>query len=55
MTECIFFDFFDGLAARVLNAQSQVGREFDSLADVITCGLVPGLVMVQLFPAISYY
>ena len=45
----IFFDFFDGFAAGLLNAQSAVGREFDSLADVITSGLVPGLVMVQLF------
>jgi CDP-diacylglycerol--serine O-phosphatidyltransferase len=45
----IFFDFFDGMAARLLRAESPIGREFDSLADVITCGLVPGLVMVQLF------
>ena len=44
----IFFDFFDGLAARLLNAQSQVGLELDSLADVVTSGVVPGIVMVQL-------
>jgi len=44
----IFFDFFDGLAARLLNAQSKVGLELDSLADMVTSGLVPGLVMVQL-------
>jgi len=44
----IFFDFFDGLAARALNAQSQVGLEMDSLADVVTSGVVPGIVMVQL-------
>ena len=44
----IFFDFFDGLAARALNAQSQVGLELDSLADVVTSGVVPGLVMLQL-------
>lgn len=44
----IFFDFFDGLAARKLNAASDIGLQLDSLADMITCGLAPGLVMVQL-------
>lgn len=44
----IFFDFFDGLAARLLNAQSEIGLQLDSLADVITSGLVPGIVMFQL-------
>ena len=44
----IFFDFFDGLAARLLNAQTKVGLELDSLADMITSGVVPGFVMVQL-------
>jgi CDP-diacylglycerol--serine O-phosphatidyltransferase len=44
----IFFDFFDGLAARVLDVKSEVGLQLDSLADVITSGLVPGIVMFQL-------
>jgi len=44
----IFFDFFDGLVARLLKAQSEVGLQFDSLADIITSGLAPGIVMVQL-------
>lgn len=44
----IFFDFFDGLAARLLNAQSEVGLQLDSLADVITSGVAPGVVMFQL-------
>ncbi|MBT8204338.1 MAG: CDP-alcohol phosphatidyltransferase family protein [Eudoraea sp.] len=44
----IFFDFFDGLAARMLNAQSELGIQLDSLADMITCGLVPGIIMFQL-------
>ncbi|MFT4669002.1 MAG: CDP-diacylglycerol--serine O-phosphatidyltransferase [Flavobacteriaceae bacterium] len=44
----IFFDFFDGLAARLLNAHSDVGLEFDSLADMITSGVAPAIVMVQL-------
>lgn len=44
----IFFDFFDGLAARALKVQSELGVQLDSLADMVTCGLVPGLVMFQL-------
>lgn len=44
----IFFDFFDGLAARALNAKSDLGLQLDSLADMVTSGLVPGIVMVQL-------
>src|SRR6056297_3315645 len=45
----IFFDFFDGLAARALNVKSELGLQLDSLADMITSGLVPGIVMYQLF------
>ena len=44
----IVFDFFDGLAARLFDAQSELGIQLDSLADVITSGLVPGIVMFQL-------
>lgn len=44
----IFFDFFDGLAARVLHVKSELGLQLDSLADMVTSGLVPGLVMCQL-------
>lgn len=36
------FDFLDGLAARSLNAYSPLGKELDSLADIISFGLVPG-------------
>ncbi|MCX2680223.1 CDP-alcohol phosphatidyltransferase family protein [Galbibacter sp. EGI 63066] len=45
----IFFDFFDGLAARLLDMQSELGLQLDSLADVVTSGVVPGVVMFQLF------
>ena len=44
----IVFDFFDGFAARVLNVKSELGLQLDSLADMITSGLVPGIVMFQL-------
>ena len=45
----IFFDFFDGFFARLLNVESALGVQLDSLADVITSGFVPGVVMYQLF------
>ena len=44
----IICDFFDGLAARMLDVRSELGLQLDSLADVITSGLVPGVVMFQL-------
>lgn len=44
----IFFDFFDGLLARKLNVQSALGVQLDSLADMVTSGLVPGLVLFHL-------
>jgi len=44
----IFFDFFDGFAARMFRAQSDLGLQLDSLADMITSGLAPSIVMVQL-------
>lgn len=44
----ILFDFFDGFAARILNVKSDLGVQLDSLADMVTSGLVPGIVMFQL-------
>jgi len=44
----IIADFFDGFAARILNVKSELGLQLDSLADMITSGLVPGVVMFQL-------
>ncbi|WP_461533326.1 CDP-alcohol phosphatidyltransferase family protein [Sinomicrobium sp.] len=44
----IFFDFFDGFAARKLKVQSEIGLQLDSLADMVTSGVVPGIVMYQL-------
>ncbi|MGC6429639.1 MAG: CDP-alcohol phosphatidyltransferase family protein [Jejuia sp.] len=50
----IFFDFFDGFAARKLNVQSELGIQLDSLADMVTSGLVPGLVMFKLLELTVY-
>jgi CDP-diacylglycerol--serine O-phosphatidyltransferase len=44
----IFFDFFDGLLARKLNVQSELGIQLDSLADMITSGVVPGIILFKL-------
>ncbi|MEM8929269.1 MAG: CDP-alcohol phosphatidyltransferase family protein [Bacteroidota bacterium] len=44
----ILFDFLDGFAARILNVTSEIGVQLDSLADMVTSGVVPGIVMFQL-------
>ena len=44
----MFFDFFDGLVARLLHVQSKFGVQLDSLADMVSFGVVPGLMMFQL-------
>ena len=44
----IFFDFFDGFAARILNVSGELGKQLDSLADMVTSGVVPGIIMFKL-------
>ena len=46
----IFLDFFDGLAARLLGVASPVGKELDSLADVVTSGVAPALILFKAIP-----
>ncbi|RZJ66097.1 MAG: phosphatidylserine synthase [Flavobacterium sp.] len=41
----IFFDFFDGFFARMFKASSELGLQLDSLADMVTSGVVPGVTM----------
>lgn len=45
----IGFDFFDGFVARLLKVSSAIGVQLDSLADMVTSGVVPGVMMFQLF------
>ena len=47
------FDFLDGLASRVLHVKSDIGKELDSLADIISFGLVPGFIMMKLLQSSS--
>ena len=42
------FDFFDGFAARLLKVQSDMGKELDSLADVVSFGVLPGILLYSL-------
>ena len=56
------FDFFDGFAARLLNVKSDIGKQLDSLADVVSFGLAPGFIMMKLIelsykltPACDFY
>ncbi len=44
----VFFDFSDGLAARLLRAQSELGKQLDSLADMLTFGALPGLILFRM-------
>jgi CDP-diacylglycerol--serine O-phosphatidyltransferase len=41
-------DFFDGFAARMLKVHSEIGKQLDSLADMVTFGVVPGAMLFQL-------
>jgi CDP-diacylglycerol--serine O-phosphatidyltransferase len=49
----IFLDFFDGFFARLFKVSSPLGLQLDSLADMVTSGVVPGLVMVILMTKAS--
>ncbi len=49
----IVLDFFDGFLARILKVQGELGKQLDSLADVVTSGVVPGILMFFLIFEIS--
>ena len=44
----IVFDFFDGMTARLLGVSSPMGKELDSLADVVTSGVAPAMILLQM-------
>ncbi|MFI3330857.1 MAG: CDP-diacylglycerol--serine O-phosphatidyltransferase [Rikenellaceae bacterium] len=43
------FDFFDGFAARLLKSYSEVGKQLDSLADMVSFGLAPGAILYVIY------
>ena len=49
------FDFLDGLAARIFKVQSEIGKQLDSLADLISFGLLPSFFILQLLEEKSDY
>ena len=48
------FDFFDGMVARLLGVSSPIGKELDSLADVVTFGVAPSAILFALFREVQY-
>ncbi|MDD7317372.1 MAG: CDP-alcohol phosphatidyltransferase family protein [Prevotella sp.] len=48
------FDFFDGMSARLLGVSSPIGKELDSLADVITFGMAPATMVFTLLSGLNY-
>ncbi|GGG93602.1 CDP-diacylglycerol--serine O-phosphatidyltransferase [Pedobacter zeae] len=48
------FDFFDGMVARLLNVKSAIGKDLDSLADMVSFGFLPGAMMFQLLKLSDY-
>ncbi len=48
MIVAAIFDFFDGMVARLLGVSSPVGKELDSLADMVSFGVLPGMMMFMM-------
>ncbi|WP_420577013.1 CDP-alcohol phosphatidyltransferase family protein [Ekhidna sp.] len=49
------FDFFDGFAARMLKVQSEIGKQLDSLSDLVSFGLLPSFFMLSWLQGSSDY
>ena len=47
------FDFFDGMTARLLHVSSPIGKELDSLSDVVTFGVAPSLIAFMLLNPVT--
>lgn len=44
----LFLDFFDGFTARLLEVSGEIGKQLDSLADLVSFGVAPGIILFQL-------
>jgi CDP-diacylglycerol--serine O-phosphatidyltransferase len=49
----IIFDFLDGFSARLLKAYSPLGKELDSLADIVSFGVAPAVIIYRLLCTVS--
>jgi CDP-diacylglycerol--serine O-phosphatidyltransferase len=47
----MIFDFLDGFSARLLSAYSETGKELDSLADVVSFGVAPAIIIHEMIKA----
>lgn len=54
MIAAAVFDFLDGFAARLLGAYSDMGKELDSLADMVSFGVLPSVMLVNLMSAMNF-
>ncbi len=50
----LVFDFLDGMIARLLHVSGELGKQLDSLADMVTFGVVPGLLAYSLLEASGF-
>ncbi len=48
------FDFFDGFTARILKVSSPIGKELDSLADMVTFGVLPSFILFKMMSGTTY-
>jgi CDP-diacylglycerol--serine O-phosphatidyltransferase len=51
----VFFDFFDGMVARMLKVSSELGKQLDSLADLVSFGILPSMIMYNLLSRTTSY
>ena len=49
------FDFFDGFTARLLGAYSPLGKELDSLSDVVSFGIAPAMILFHLLKSVPLH
>lgn len=50
----LFIDFFDGFAARLLKVSGPMGKELDSLADMVSFGVLPSVILFQMAPKATF-
>jgi len=51
---CLILDFLDGFAARKLNLTSEFGKQIDSLADLVSFGILPSIILYEYFDSNSF-
>lgn len=54
LISALICDFFDGLLARLLKAETKIGKELDTLADMISFGLLPGFFIMLFFENVFF-